>query len=117
MIWLIGFGGSFGAGFRFLIGNWIIKKTTTKFPYSTLIINLIGSFILGLLVNLHRAEVIADTGYFFFGIGFCGAFTTFSTFANEVVFILLEKRWRVAFLYIVLSIVLALMGASVGLIL
>ncbi|AGK52796.1 fluoride efflux transporter CrcB [Bacillus sp. 1NLA3E] len=115
MMWLIGIGGSIGAGARFILGNTINKKTNTLFPIATWIINILGSFLLGLLVNLHNAGVLGNSGYYIFGIGFCGAFTTFSTFTNEVVLLFIERRAGLALFYIICSVLVAFIGAFLGL--
>lgn len=117
MMWLIGIGGAIGAGSRFLFGKWITKKIGSLFSISTGIINVLGSFILGLLVNFHISGIIGDEAYYLLGVGFCGAFTTFSTFTNEVVMLLHEKRVASAIMYIVSSVILSCIGAFIGLIL
>ncbi len=115
MMWLIGIGGSIGAGARFILGNRINKKTNTFFPIATWIINILGSLLLGLLVNLHNAGVLGTSGYYLLGIGFCGAFTTFSTFTNEVLLLFIERRARLALFYIISSVMFAFLGAFLGL--
>jgi fluoride exporter len=115
MIWLVGIGGGFGAAARFLSGKWITKKTGNIFPISTLIINIFGSFILGLLVNLHNSGNIGNEVFYFLGVGFCGAFTTFSTFASETVILINEKRSNGALFYVVCSFFLTCIGAFIGL--
>lgn len=117
MMWLVGLGGSFGAAARFLLGQFIMErfKRISPFPLGTLIINVLGSFILGVLANFHEAGQISDWIWFLGGIGFCGAFTTFSTFGYETVTLLQTKRIKFAIIYISLSVVVSIIFAILGL--
>lgn len=114
MIWLIGLGGSLGAGMRFLLGIWCKKKMPSAFPFPTWIVNISGSFILGILANLYLSGQIEITTWYLFGIGFCGAYTTFSTFSIEMVGFLLENRFYHAFLYAISSILLGIIASYLG---
>src|SRR4051794_986900 len=85
------FAGSIGACSRYTIDHFV-KRFVDRFALGTLLINLAGSFVLGLLAahsGGHDVNVIAGTG-------FCGAFTTFSTFAFDTVRLLEERRWCAA---------------------
>ncbi|QED48226.1 fluoride efflux transporter CrcB [Cytobacillus dafuensis] len=113
MIWLIGVGGSFGALLRYLIGDLINNRSKGTFPLGTWIINLTGSLLLGLLAKLHITNQIQDWVWFLFGIGFCGAFTTFSTFSYETVKLLLEKQYKIAFIYVITSVFFSVTGAAI----
>lgn len=88
---LVGFGASLGAILRYLISLWQPQwKLTIKgepFPIATLMINLSGSFLLGLITSLQLARPLS----FFLATGVCGGFTTFSTF-NKELWTLLQKR-------------------------
>lgn len=114
MMILVGIGGLLGAASRYGIGIWITKKIGKKFPYATLLINLVGSFILGVLSSLYLSHTISEWIWLLFGIGFCGAFTTFSTFGYEAVHLFLEGRKREGFTYILSSIVLCTVTAYLG---
>lgn len=113
MILWIGLGGIFGAISRYSIGVWLGKRAGGSFPWATLLVNVIGSFILGLLAG--SAERIPEAMYSILGTGFCGAFTTFSTFGYEAVSLAGSKRYIQAFIYVILSLVLGLAGAWAGL--
>lgn len=115
MIWLVCAGGAFGAGARYLLGILISKKNKLILPIPTLIINITGSFLLGILFNINRSGMIDESLYSFWGIGFCGAFTTFSTFSVEAVQLLIEKRYFLATMYVLMSTLIALIGALLGL--
>lgn len=116
MIWLLGIGGSIGAVVRYLFGQWMTNRFSNKltFPFNTWIINLSGSLLLGLLANMYVEKEINDWIWYFFGIGFCGAYTTFSTFGMEVITLLQAKNLRLAVSYIVTSIILGLLFAAIG---
>jgi fluoride exporter len=118
MIVLIGLGGSIGAATRYLLGE-LIKRNFKKvqpFPLGTLVINLLGSFVLGLLANLHLTNQLQDWIWYLAGVGFCGAFTTFSTFGYETISLLQMKKFRLAIIYVILSVLLGLLAAFMGLI-
>jgi CrcB protein len=82
----IGLGGFLGAISRYEIAGILQRNFTPDFyPIGTLTVNVIGSFILGLIVTFFQFNTINQQQLLFFGTGFCGAFTTFSTFAVETV--------------------------------
>jgi fluoride exporter len=114
MIWLIGIGGSLGACCRYLIGIATKKYSSSNFPISTWGINIFGSFLLGVLANLYSMGQIEEMTWSFWGIGFCGAFTTFSTFSLEVVTLLEDKRYQTAFWYVGSSLIVGVFGAFLG---
>ena len=116
MIWLIGIGGSLGAAARYLLGNYMNKKKKlTPFPFGTWVINITGSFLLGLLANLHLLNEISDGVWFFAGIGFCGAYTTFSTFGYETITLLQSNKLKLACAYVLTSVILSIAAAGLGL--
>jgi CrcB protein len=112
MIWLIGIGGSLGAAARYIVSNQVKSKyeRVYPFPLGTLLINIVGSFILGLLANLYIGSWI----WYFWGMGFCGAFTTFSTFGYELVTLIELKKIRLALIYVSFSVVFGLLAAFIG---
>jgi fluoride exporter len=115
VIWLIGIGGSFGAAARYLLGNLIFeKKKLSPFPLGTWVINITGSFLLGLLANLHLSNDISDGVWFFAGAGFCGAYTTFSTFGYETITLLQSNKKFLAGIYVITSVILSITTAAIG---
>ena len=116
MIWMIGIGGSLGAAARYLLGN-LIRKGTQKidpFPIGTWIINITGSFILGVLAQFHLTNQISDWLWYFAGVGFCGAYTTFSTFGNETITLIQANKLKLAAIYVVTSIIFGVISAMIG---
>jgi CrcB protein len=85
---LIGLGAMFGAVSRYIIGQLI---TSEVFPLSTLVVNTIGSLLLGIATGLSLG-----TSYLIFGVGFCGSFTTFSSFSFQTVDLLSRGRRKLA---------------------
>ncbi|MEC1721615.1 fluoride efflux transporter CrcB [Schinkia azotoformans] len=117
MIWIIGFGGAIGAAVRFLLGDFINKRWSKKlgrFPVGTWIINISGSFLLGVIANYHLSNSIEDWVWYFVGVGFCGAYTTFSTFGFETIRLIEDKKIKIAIEYILSSLVVGIASASVG---
>jgi fluoride exporter len=117
MIWLIGLGGSLGAAARFILGKMInnsVHHRVPFFPLGTWVINSTGSFLLGVLANLHLSNQISEGIWFFGGIGFCGAYTTFSTFGYETITLLQDNKIKVAILYITTSVILGVVSAAIG---
>ena len=117
MIWIIGVGGSLGAVARFILGNLIRKKSQKLYPspIGTWIINITGSFLLGLLANLHLSNQIGEWLWLFAGVGFCGAYTTFSTFGNETITLIQSNKVKLAIIYVITSIIVGIVSATIGL--
>ncbi|MFT4413453.1 fluoride efflux transporter CrcB [Bacillus sp. UMB0728] len=118
MIWLIGVGGSLGAATRFLLGKFINKKVQrfSLFPTGTWVINITGSFLLGFIANLHLTHQIHDSLWFLLGVGFCGAYTTFSTFGYETITLIGSGKIKIAIIYVTTSVFLGGISATIGLI-
>ena len=82
ILW-VGLGGFLGANARYLLGGWIALRLGTAFPYGTFVVNVTGSFVLGLLMGALEAHVLSSALRLSVAIGFVGAYTTFSTFTYE----------------------------------
>lgn len=104
----VGLGGAIGAMLRYVIGL-IDLGEKTEFPYKTLIINVLGSFAIGLIV----AWAVRNSTYhpnliLFLKVGICGGFTTFSTFALESTTLFQNGKPGLAILYMALSVLLSI---------
>ena len=110
----VGIGGIFGAILRFQLGKWITSKTTYKFPLATWIINISGSFVLGLLAVLHLGKGMPDWLWLLGGTGFLGAYTTFSTFGYETIQMLQKRETKQAVFYVTTSVLLGILFAWIG---
>lgn len=110
---LIFFGGGLGSVFRFLISK--IDILEKSFPYGTLFVNILGSLILGLIMGSYLKNTNFNPNYIvFFGTGFCGGFTTFSTFSDQSLRMLNEGNLITFFSYIALSLFLGIFAVYLG---
>ncbi|MFT4415844.1 fluoride efflux transporter CrcB [Fredinandcohnia humi] len=111
---LVGIGGAFGAASRYLVGVWIGNKIKQEFPIPTLFINILGSLLLGILTSLYLSHGLSESIWLLAGIGYCGAFTTFSTFGYEAVQLFLANRKKVGTVYIASSFLFCTFSAFMG---
>jgi CrcB protein len=113
---LIGAGGFLGSICRYLVQQYAIKAFNPGFPYGTLMVNIFGSLLIGILYAMaEKGKWITPGWRFFLSTGFCGGFTTFSAFAIENVLLLKEGNYTEAFIYIGLSLFIALAATFAGL--
>ncbi len=111
----VGVGGFFGAILRYLISGWAYKLLGARFFYGTLIVNIVGSFMLGLfLVLANERFVVSDVMRGFIAVGILGALTTFSTFSYETVALLQNSLFLKAGLNIFLNVTCALGAVWAG---
>ena len=80
----IGLGGFLGANARYLVSSFAARHLGASLPWGTLMVNVAGSFLLGAMLAWITERVVADPAYrWFVAVGFCGSFTTFSSYAFE----------------------------------
>ncbi len=94
----LSFAGGLGASSRLLLDGAIRVRVSRSLPIGTITINLTGSLLLGLLVGLTTAGVLADAWRLIAGTGFLGGYTTFSTASFETVRLIQERKWTTALL-------------------
>lgn len=111
----VGVGGALGAPARYLVDRWITARSASAMPWGTLAINLSGAALLGLLEGLLLHHHLSPGTQAFAATGFCGAYTTFSTFTFEVLSLLDNRRLRLAGLYTGASLVVGLAAGGAGL--
>jgi len=109
----VGMGGAIGALMRFLGSFYINKLLGASFPYGTLGVNIIGSFIIGFLA-LYFEQSISPNAKALLVTGMLGALTTFSTFSLESVLMLQQGLYSKALLNIMLNVALALSATMAG---
>jgi fluoride exporter len=106
-------GGFLGAISRYCLGVWI--HTNNGFPLGTLLINLIGCFLLGwFLTFASQSTKINPYNTLLIGTGFIGSFTTFSTFSVETITLLQQGLFMLGLLYVLASIILGLLLSYLG---
>ena len=110
----VAIGGGLGALIRYSVEGMIAPRQRSPFPLSTLVVNLTGSFALGLLVGSATAGHVSATWLTFLGTGIIGGFTTFSTFTYETVRLIEDGAWRYAAWNLALSGPPAFLVAGVG---
>lgn len=112
---LVFLGGGLGAVARFLAAAALPKVQTQGFPVAILLVNLIGCFVLGLIVGAAaRAQGLPRTWTTFLGVGVCGGFTTFSTFGIDALELFEEGRWLALSSYVLGSVVGGIVAAALG---
>jgi fluoride exporter len=112
---IIGLGGFLGSVARYVMAKLVDDKLSPAFPYGTLTVNILGSFLLGIIyiIALRKAGLTED-GRLFLGVGFCGGFTTFSAFALENFSLIQDKMVGTSVLYISLSVVGGILALAAG---
>lgn len=115
MLIAIAAGGSLGALSRHYMAGAITRMLGIGFPYGTFAVNLLGSFLMGLLVTAFAARFeVSQELRSFITVGFLGSFTTFSTYSLETVLLIERGEWATAALYAFGSLALGVAGLFVG---
>lgn len=111
----IGLGGFAGANARYFVSGWMAAWVSGLFPWGTLAVNLSGSILLGMFISWSGNQVTIDPRLrLFLAVGFFGAYTTFSTYANESVALLQRGDWAGALSSILGTNLLCVIGAFLG---
>lgn len=110
---MVAAGGGIGAMLRYGIS---LLLRNNNFPLATLLINITGSFFIGIIMaySLKSVNNIGETTRLFLATGICGGFTTFSAFSYENFELIMAGKYNALFIYITLSIVLGILAAWAG---
>jgi len=112
---IIGTGSFLGGISRFLTSRLIQNYASSAFPYGTFVVNVLGCFLIGLFYGLSERGNISNSELrMFLTVGFCGGFTTFSTFSNENIALLRESEFFYFALYAGFSLFLGLLATYLG---
>lgn len=108
-------GAALGGLLRYVVSDLVQRNTKIIFPFGTLSVNIIGSFLLGLIIFiLGEREIISVQMRLFLTIGICGGFTTFSTFSYETLLLLQEAEFLYAIINIFLNVILSLAAIHIA---
>ncbi len=115
LILIVGTGGFIGTVGRFLLSRLIHANTLTSFPLGTFTVNIIGCLLIGIIYGVSgRSNIISPDLRLFLTVGFCGGFTSFSTFSSENIFLLRDGNFMLFALYTSLSVFLCLVAVYLG---
>ncbi|HEV2083908.1 MAG TPA: fluoride efflux transporter CrcB [Gemmatimonadales bacterium] len=116
MLLYVAVGSAIGGVSRYLLGGLVQRMLDTTFPAGTLLVNVTGSFLLGAIIRyaLETPSLTPEVRAFL-TIGFCGGYTTFSTFSYETMALLEDGEWARAGVYITASVILSLIATFLGL--
>ncbi len=113
--WYVALGSAVGGVARFALASIMQQRVGPNFPVGTLVVNISGSFVLGLVLRYAlETPAITPEVRALLTTGFCGGYTTFSTFTYDTMLLLEDGQTSRAGLYVLLSIALSLAGAWLG---
>ncbi len=112
---IVSLGAALGGGLRYWVSDLTYKFLPTTFPYGTLAVNILGSFILGVIIFMFDDKELITPGVrLFLAVGFCGGFTTFSTFSLETINLLKDSQIIPGLLNILSNLFLCLAGVTLA---
>ncbi len=114
-LFLVAIGGAFGSIARYLLSYFFTKNNVANFPWATFIANTFGCLVIGLFWGyIQKNNLQNDTLKLLVITGFCGGFTTFSTFSLENIQFIQNQNYNLAILYTLSSIVIGFLAVSIG---
>ena len=112
---LVGLGSFVGGSLRYLISTWMKNACSQSFPWGTLMVNLVGCFLIGVIFALFsRFCSTSHPWCLLLTTGLCGGFTTFSTFANESLQMLQNGQWGGFITYVSISVIAGICLTALG---
>jgi CrcB protein len=112
---IVGIGGFIGTVARFLVSRYFQENVASMFPWATFLVNILGCLIIGVIFGLsEKGNMLNENLRLFLAVGFCGGFTTFSTFANESLLLMRNYEWIRFALYTTFSFFLGLVAVYLG---
>jgi len=109
-------GGGLGSVLRFLISKWTVNHYAGSFPMGTFLANILACFVLGLIISVFGPRFGLEENYrHLWVIGFCGGFSTFSTFSNETLQLFQSNQHIMAISYVLASVLLCILVLMAGL--
>lgn len=108
---IVAFGSGFGGMLRYFISDFVQRSSPSLFPYGTLVVNIIGSFILGfVLFYFDSLKLISSEMRLFLTVGLCGGLTTFSTFSYETIKLIQDSEYLLAGTNVLLNVFITLLA-------
>jgi fluoride exporter len=112
---IIGTGGFAGTLARYFSIQWVQKTFANSFPLGTMLVNIAGCFLIGLFLGLaEKGNILTNELRLFLTVGFCGGFTTFSTFTADSLFLMRDGQFFHLSLYIGLSVIVGIIFTFLG---
>jgi CrcB protein len=114
LLW-VGLGGFVGANARYVFGLWIAERLGTAFPWGTLLVNVTGSLLIGLILTALTDKLVVDPAWrLLLVVGFLGGYTTFSSYTFEALALVRAGEWLSALAYVLGSNLVGLPAVVVG---
>jgi CrcB protein len=112
---VVSIGAAIGGVLRYWLSGYVYKFLPSSFPYGTLAVNFLGCLLIGIIIfGLSEKELISPLVRLFLTVGFCGGFTTFSTFSFETLNLLKDYDFFLAFINILSNVTFCIGGTYVG---
>ncbi len=116
-VW-VGMGAIVGANARYVIGQILADRAGTDFPYGTMLVNITGSLVIGIVLTLLTEQFLVDPHWrLLLVVGFLGSYTTFSSYTYEALALVERSEWSPALLYMIGSNVAGLLTCYAGIML